>query len=229
MSNSKLSTLNSKLSTPISMKKYISRFHYLTQDLPHRSHAEQTQMACEAGANWIQYRCFSKSDEELISEVHQVASICDDWGATLILTDHYHLLGQVDAQGVHLENMNADFKAIRKVITDEKTLGASANSFEDILRIAESGAVDYIGCGPFAFTETKPNNYPLLGFDIYREISLKMEQQKLEIPVLAVGGIKPEDADMLMTTGIWGIAVSAAINKSEDPYARLKEFYKKTS
>ena len=209
------------------MKKYISKFHYLTQDLPLRSHAEQTQIACEAGANWIQYRCFSKSNEDLISEIHQVASICDDWGATLILTDHYHLLNQVDAHGVHLENMKADFKAIRDVITDEKTLGASANSFEDILRIAESGAIDYIGCGPFAHTETKTNDYPLLGFTTYGEILLKMAEQKIDIPLSAVGGINIEGVHRLMKTGIWGIAVSAAINKSEDPYSATKEFYNK--
>ena len=211
------------------MKKYISRFHYLTQDLPDRSHAEQVQIACKAGTNWIQYRCFSKKNDELIHEINQVAAICDDWGATLILTDHYQLLYQVDAQGVHIENMNADFAAIREVITDEKTLGASANSFDDILRIADSGSVDYIGCGPFAFTETKPNNYPLLGYELYFDISMKMKEQNMDIPLIAVGGIKLEDVDALMSTGIWGVAVSAAINKAQDPYSVLKDFYNKIS
>ncbi|HEY5327092.1 MAG TPA: thiamine phosphate synthase, partial [Mucilaginibacter sp.] len=74
------------------MKKYISKFHYLTQDMPHRSHIEQVNIACEAGANWIQYRCLSKPDDELIVEINNIAAICDDWGATLILTNHYHLL-----------------------------------------------------------------------------------------------------------------------------------------
>ena len=97
------------------MKKYISKFHYLTQDLPQRSHVEQTAIACKAGANWIQYRCLTKTDPELIDELHQLASICDDWGATLILTDNYHLLDQVDAQGVHLEDMQADFNKTRLV------------------------------------------------------------------------------------------------------------------
>ncbi|HUH32404.1 MAG TPA: thiamine phosphate synthase, partial [Daejeonella sp.] len=175
------------------MKKYISRFHYLTQDLPHRSHAEQTQIACEAGANWIQYRCLSKTDEEMIPEIHHVASICDDWGATLILTDHYHLLDKVDAQGVHLEDMQANFKAIREIITDEKTLGASANSFEDIQRIALSGVVDYVGCGPFALTETKPNDYPLLSFEGYRQMTEQMNKAEFNLPLLAVGGIQIED------------------------------------
>ena len=209
------------------MKKYISKFHYLTQDLPGRSHVEQTQIACKAGANWIQYRCFSKNDEALIAELHQVASICDDWGATLILTDHYHLLDKVDAQGVHLENMQADFVSIREKIGDEKTLGASANSIEDIQRIFSCGTVDYIGCGPFNLTTTKANDYPLMGLEGYKSIIEAMERRKIDIPILAVGGIKIEDAEELLKTGIYGIAVSAAVNLAVDPGETLKDFYKK--
>lgn len=209
------------------MRKYISRFHYLTQDLPNRSHAEQVQIACEAGANWIQYRCLSKPDDEMIPEIHHVAAICDDWGATLILTDHYHLLDQVDAQGVHLEDMQADFLAIRQIITDEKTLGASANSFADIQRIALSGVVDYAGCGPFGITQTKPNDYPLLGVEGYRQIVDKMEEFQIDLPLLAVGGVTLEDIDALLRSGIYGIAVSAAVNKAEDPAKAFREIYKK--
>jgi thiamine-phosphate pyrophosphorylase len=209
------------------LKKYISKFHYLTQDLPDRSHVEQTQIACKAGANWIQYRCFSKNDEALIAELHQIASICDDWGATLILTDHYHLLDKVDAQGVHLENMQANFESMREKIGDEKTLGASANSIEDIQNIFSCGAVDYIGCGPFNLTTTKANDYPLLGLKGYKSIIEAMEMREIHIPILAVGGIKIEDAEALLKTGIYGIAVSAAVNLAADPGETLKDFYKK--
>jgi len=209
------------------MKKYISKFHYLTQDLPHRSHVEQTAIACKAGANWIQYRCLSKPDAELVEELHQVASICDDWGATLILTNHYHLLNQVDAQGVHLENMKADFIKIREIISDEKTLGASANTFEDIQRIYSSGAVDYIGCGPFTQTKTKANDYPLLGINGYVELVAKMKNSGIDIPVLAVGGINIEDAEQLLKTGIHGIAVSASVNLADEPAEAFKSIYKK--
>lgn len=209
------------------MKKYISKFHYLTQDLPHRTHIEQAEIACKAGANWIQYRCFSKAKNELVQEIHQLASICDDWGATLILTDHYHLLDQVDAQGVHIEDMNADFSAIREIISDEKTLGASANTIEDIQRIYASGAVDYAGCGPFSVTKTKPNNYPLLGTEGYKEIADKMKEQGIDFPLLAVGGINLEDTEALLNTGIYGIAVSAAVNSSDSPGIMIREFYKK--
>jgi thiamine-phosphate pyrophosphorylase len=205
------------------MKKYVSKFHYLTQDLPNRTHVEQAQTACEAGANWIQYRCMTKSDEEMMAEINQIASICDDWGATLILANHYHLLDKVDAQGVHIEDLDADFVAIREAITDEKTLGASATNVEALLRIQNTGVVDYCGYGPFAHTDTKPNNKPLLGYDGYR----RLERQPIDIPVIAVGGVQLKDVDLLMQTGIYGIAVSSAVNLSLDPSGTVKEIYRK--
>jgi len=205
------------------MKKYISKFHYLTQDLPNRSHIEQAEIACSAGANWLQYRCLTKTDSELIAEISQIADICDNWGATLILTNHYHLLDKVDAQGVHIEDFDADFKSIREAIGDDKTFGASATNIEALLKVQATGVVDYCGYGPFRHTDTKPNNKPLLGFEGYRQL----QKQPIEIPVIAVGGITLNDVETLIQTGIYGIAVSAAVNLAIDPGAAVKEFYRK--
>jgi thiamine-phosphate pyrophosphorylase len=206
------------------VKKYISRFHYLTQDLHTRSHLKQATIACEAGANWIQYRCLTKPDEELIEEVNEIAELCDEWGATLILTNHYQLLNKVDAQGVHIEDLDADFKAIRSSIGEDKTLGASAASVRQLLMVQDTGVVDYCGYGPFALTNTKANNSPLLGFEGYRQLERHPE---ITIPVIAVGGIQVGDVDALIKTGIYGIAVSAAINLAVDAGSALKEFHKK--
>jgi thiamine-phosphate pyrophosphorylase len=205
------------------MKKYISRFHYLTQDLPNRSHIEQAAIACSAGVNWLQYRCLTKTDEELIEEISHIADICDEWGATLILTNHYHLLDKVDAQGVHIEDFDADFAAIRAVIGDDKTLGASATNIDAFLRVQATGVVDYCGYGPFAHTDTKPNNKPLMGFEGYREL----QKHDPQLPAIAVGGIKLSDVDLLLETGVYGIAVSAAVNLSPEPGRVIKEIYRK--
>ncbi|WP_207424545.1 thiamine phosphate synthase [Desertivirga brevis] len=208
------------------MRKYISRFHYLTQDLNDKSHVTQVQTACAAGANWIQYRCLSKSDEELLNEINIISGICDDWGATLIVTDHVHLLHSADLQGVHIEDMSADFVALRREIGEEKTLGASANTIADIRRIWASGVVDYIGCGPLRITHTKPNDYPLLGLDGYKEVVKVMNDEGIDIPLIAVGGVSISDVGSLLEAGVYGVAVSAAVNLSEDPARALKEIYK---
>jgi len=191
--------------------------------MPNRSHTEQVDLACQAGVNWIQYRCLTKSDDELIAEINQVAAICDDWGATLILTQHYHLLDRVDAQGVHIENVNADLAEVRQIIGDDKTLGASAITVERLLKLQSAGDVDYCGYGPFAHTGPRFNNYPFLGFAGFREL----QKHPITLPVIAVGGIQLQDVDPLMETGIAGIAVSGAINLSLDPKEMLKAFYQK--
>ncbi len=197
------------------MKKYISKLHYLTQDLPHLSHTEQAQMACEGGANWIQYRCFSKTDEEMLEELHPIATICDDWGATLIVTNHTHLVPLADIQGVHIEDIDADITLVRDELGEAKTIGVSAVNLEQIKRHIANGA-DYIGCGPFAHTDTKPNDFPLWGLEGYQKTVEALKYAGYKLPIIAVGGIKIDNVIAIMDTGVDGIAISAAINLSDN-------------
>lgn len=204
--------------------KYIEKLQYITHDLPHLSHVAQVQMACEAGAKWIQYRCLSKTDEELLTEINLIAEICDDWGTTLVVTDHIHLNGKADIQGFHIEDMEADFTILRKLVGNDITLGGSANTLENIIRLANEGA-DYAGFGPFAHTATNPNDLPLLGVEGYSVILKKLKALSVEIPILAVGGVEFSDVESLMQTGIHGIAVSGAINLADDFIEAYKDFY----
>ncbi len=206
------------------MKKYIEKLHFITHDIEQHSHIEQAQIACEAGAKWIQYRCLSKADDELLADINAIANICDDWGATLIVTNHIHLKGKADIQGFHMEDMDADFIALRKQVGDEYTLGGSSNTFENLIRLSREGA-DYAGFGPFKATTTKPNNSPLLGVQGYAAAMQNLKQQGIDFPILAVGGVTLQDVDPLIATGIYGIAASSAINQSEDMYQAYKDFY----
>ena len=206
------------------MKKYISKFHYLTHDLPDFSHVQQVQIACGAGANWIQYRCLTKPEDELIDEINEIAEICDEWGATLIIANHYDLLDRVDAQGVHIDDSDADLASIRKIIGPDKTLGVSAAGADELLKIQSTGVVDYYVYGPFAATNTEePVGHHPLGFNGYRQL----EKLGISIPVIAAGGIQPDDVEPLLQTGIYGIAIPSAMNLIADPAERVKEFYRK--
>jgi thiamine-phosphate pyrophosphorylase len=55
----------------------------------------------------------------------------------------------------------------------------------------------------------------------------KMQEFEIDIPLIAVGGINLEDTEALLTTGIYGIAVSAAVNLAENPGSMIKDFHKK--
>lgn len=206
------------------MKKFIEKLHFITHDIQQLSHIEQARIACAAGAKWIQYRCLTKNDDELLEDINAIAEICDDWGATLIVTDHVHLNGKADIQGFHIEDFEADFVKLRAQLGEAVTIGGSATTLEGLIRLAEEGA-DYAGFGPFYTTLTKPNNAPLLGVEGYRKAMETLNRLNIGLPVLAVGGVTISDIDPLMNTGIFGIAASAAINRADDMRAAYLSFY----
>ena len=208
------------------MKKFIENLHFITHDIDSLTHIEQAQIACEAGAKWVQYRCLIKDDEALLKDINAIAEICDDWGATLIVTNHIHLNRKADIQGFHIEDMDADFIAIREQLGEDITIGGSSNTVEGLIRLAAEG-VDYAGCGPFSITTTKPNNSPLLGVNGYKDIVAILKEKEINLPVLAVGGITLQDVDALMETGIFGIAASSAINQSANMKDTYQDFYNK--
>ncbi|HKG06242.1 MAG TPA: thiamine phosphate synthase [Pedobacter sp.] len=208
------------------MKKFIEKLHFITHDIEQHSHVEQAQIACEAGAKWIQYRCLSKAENELLTDINLIAGICDDWGATLIVTDHIHLNGKADIQGFHIEDMDADFINLRKQLGEAVTIGGSANTIEGLLRLAGEGA-DYAGFGPFTNTSTKPNYFQHIGVEGYLKTMQTLYKSYPDFPVLAVGGVTASDIDSLMHTGVFGIAASSAINQAEDMRSAYFSFYDK--
>ena len=128
------------------------------------------------------------------------------------------------------ENLNlevakavAHFTIIEKGKEDLFLVGATANTFEDILKADREGA-SYIGLGPYRYTETKKNLSPVLGLEGYRKIMEQCREAGLEIPIFAIGGIEFEDIAPLMETGIEGIAVSGAIINAEDPVEETRRF-----
>ena len=204
----------------INSQKYISRFHYLTQDLPDRSHQQLTEMACENGIRWIQLRVKNKPFAEWLLIARDVKFICDQFKTTLIINDNVEIAKALNAHGVHLGKDDITIREARKILGNEKIIGGTANSAEDILKLQNEGA-DYIGLGPFRFTSTKNNLPDILGLEGYHQI---FKSSNFQIPIIAIGGITSEDVEALINTGVYGIAVSSAINLAEDKEKIIRKF-----
>ena len=112
----------------------------------------------------------------------------------------------------------------RTILGSDFIIGGTANTLEDIFLLYQYG-VDYIGLGPYRFTLTKENLSPILGLSGIGEIISTLNTfNKNGIPIIGIGGIQLEDVSRLMQTGIGGVAVSSAINKSLDKVAVIKRF-----
>jgi thiamine-phosphate pyrophosphorylase len=155
-----------------------------------------------------------------------VKFLCEEYLANFIVNDDVHLAKQFNADGVHLGLTDMGVAEARAILGKTKIIGATANTFEDIVRQVNNGC-DYVGLGPFQFTKTKKNLSPILGIEGYQSIINKMEQSKIEIPIYAIGGITLENVDALIQTGIHGIAVSGIITKSDNKQALITQLNEK--
>lgn len=200
----------------------ISRLHYITQALPGSTHAQLAERACAGGVDWVQLRLKQASDQQWQQEARDTLAVCRQYGARLIINDNVELALTLDADGVHLGKTDMPPAQARQLLGPGKIIGGTANTLDDIQALAAAG-VDYIGLGPYRFTTTKENLSPVLGLSGYAQLLSQCRQQGLQLPVIAIGGITPEDVAPLRQTGVYGLAVSAAINKTADPVAAARQ------
>ena len=184
------------------------------------------RLALEGGCRWVQLRMKDASAEEILACAKQAAPLCRSYDAVFLLDDHVELVERCGADGVHLGKHDLPVDEARAILGPERIIGGTANTLEDVLRLHRQGA-DYIGCGPFRFTTTKKQLSPVLGLEGYRSIVSGMREHGVDIPIVGIGGITPEDIDALMETGLDGIALSGTILGAEDPVAQTELIIKK--
>lgn len=191
-------------------------FQYISHYTPSIRYVDGIRMALEGGCKWVQLRMKDAPEEEVLACAKEALPLCRQHGAKFILDDHVELVETAGADGVHLGKNDMPVDEARKILGPDKIIGGTANTIDDIIRLHRQGA-DYIGCGPFRFTTTKKKLSPVLGLEGYRNIVLKMRENGIDLPIVAIGGITVDDIPAIMGTGVTGIALSGAILNAEDP------------
>lgn len=199
-------------------------FQYITQEIPNISHQELVVSACEAGVKWVQLRMKNRPYNECLQVAKESLAITRKYGAKLIINDFLEIALAVGADGVHLGKEDMPVSEAKKAAPAGFIIGGTANTFEDIKKLAEEGA-NYIGCGPFKFTNTKKKLSPILGLEGYREILRLCRLQKIASPVVAIGGIVPSDIPSLKETGVYGIALASALTNAVDKTQMVRDIY----
>jgi thiamine-phosphate pyrophosphorylase len=209
------------------MKKDIAKLHYITQDLPDCSHEQLAELACQAGINWIQLRVKNKEYSEWLEIAKKTKAVCDKYNAQLIVNDNVQIAKEIAASGVHLGLNDINPREARKLLGNKAIIGGTANTLEDIKKLYAC-EVDYIGLGPYKFTDTKKNLSPVLGIygfkNIVTAISYIHLNENNNIPLIAIGGINMGDVGLIMNSGAYGIAVSSAIGMAQDKLKSAQNF-----
>lgn len=198
---------------------------FITHSNNRYGYVDGARLALEGGCRWVQLRMKEATEAEFMDAATEIGRLCKEHGATFVLDDHVEWVEKTGADGVHLGKNDMPIDEARKILGNDKIIGGTANTFEDVERLYRQGA-NYIGCGPFRFTTTKKNLSPVLGLEGYQHIVDQMKSHGINLPIVAIGGILESDIKSILATGVSGIAVSGGILNAENPAEEMQRFLK---
>ena len=177
-----------------------------------------TRQTLEGGARLIQYRNKAACRALRLEQASSLARLCREFHVPLIINDHADLADEVGADGVHLGRGDARIPEARLRIGKDKIIGISCyNRLEYALQAEHQGA-DYVAFGAFFTSVTKLDTVPA---PIHL---LRQARRGLSVPIVAIGGITPENACQLLGTGADAVAVSNALFNAADIWQAARNF-----
>jgi thiamine-phosphate pyrophosphorylase len=178
----------------------------------------EVEAALMGGAKVVQYR--NKPRLKYIDLGRCLLSLCHAYDAPLIINDDPHFALEINADGVHLGRDDLDIEQARWILGSHAIIGVSCYNAVDQALIMQAKGADYVAFGRFFPSGSKPLAAPA------DPSVLTQAKQLLNIPIVAIGGIVPENAGILLQAGADLLAVIGGLFDN-DPETAARAFQKK--
>jgi len=169
------------------------------------------EAALQGGVDAVQLREKDLSGRDLYELALVLRSITRQHGARLLINDRIDVAHAVQADGVHLPHDSFHPADARALLGSRALVGASTHARTEAVA-AQAAGVDYIVFGPVFDTPSKRAYGPPLGVEALHDLATS-----IDTPILAIGGIDPSRARIVLAHGAAGIAVIGAILDDADP------------
>ncbi|MBA3696876.1 MAG: thiamine phosphate synthase [Methylotenera sp.] len=178
---------------------------------------EMVTAALQGGVSILQYR--NKLADAVLRHVQASAllPICRQYEVPLIINDDAELCKSLDADGVHLGGTDGNIAAARKLLGANKIIGASCYNRLELAQQAAKQGASYVAFGACFDSITKPNA-ALASLDLFAQA------KKLNLPTVAIGGITPENVQLVKQAGADAVAVINALFGSKNIQTTATEF-----
>ena len=176
----------------------------------------RVEEALKGGATLLQLREKEKTTREYIELAEKVHSITKKYNVPLIIDDRVDVALAMGAEGVHVGQSDMPVCIARKLMGEDKIVGATTKTVLQAKEAYKQGA-DYLGVGAIYPTTTKVKTV-LTSTETLKDIC-----NCIPIPVNAIGGLNKGNIDVLKGIPIAGICVVSAIMKAENPQKAAAE------
>jgi thiamine-phosphate pyrophosphorylase len=169
------------------------------------------------GSTVIQLRDKSSNKREIIAISRDLQKLCHEKHTLFIINDYPDIALVCDADGIHLGQNDLPVNIARNVLPLDIIIGCSVQSVEQANKAREEGA-DYVAVGSIFPTTTK-EDINVVGLDLLKRI-----KSEIDIPVVAIGGIKLDNADEVIEAGADSLAIISAILNSDNIEETTRHF-----
>ena len=200
------------------MKNFDTSLYFITDSTGYEEpeFLRRVESALQGGTTLLQLREKNRSTREYIALAEKVHALTKQYNIPLIVDDRVDVALAADAEGVHLGADDMTVAMARRILGEDKIIGATAKTVPWAMDAAAQGA-DYLGAGAIYPTTTKVKT-ALTSTDTLYDIC-----GSVSIPVNAIGGLNRDNIDILSGIPISGICVVSAIMKADDPKAAAAE------
>lgn len=205
---------------------------YLVTDDPSRyagDWLENVRAAVEGGVTCVQYRDTESPRAVQYERIRRLQDALRPFKTPIVVNNDAELAQAVRAEGVHVGQSDLPPEAVRALVGPSCEIGFSITSRADIRAFLSSETrretVNCLGLGPvFDARKTKADAAPALGVDGLRALVQAVRASGVPaLPLVAIGGLTPENAEAVIATGVEGLAVVSAFSKASDPFAAARE------
>ena len=174
--------------------------------------------AIEGGTGVVQYRDKqTDSPRQRLSLARHLLAVCHAVQVPLIINDDVDLAALIGADGVHLGKEDSSIEKAQERLGAEAIVGISCYASPDLARRAQDNGATYVAFGRFFPSRTKPHATPA-------DPAL-LQAVRLRIPVVAIGGITPENGGKLLASGADLLAVIDSVSGASDPEQAARAFH----
>lgn len=198
------------------------RFHrglYAITDGPRADLVDAVRAALLGGATLVQYRDKTDDAPRRLREARALARLCAEFSVPLIVNDDVDLAVRCGAAGVHLGEHDADLASARARLGEHAIIGVSCYDALQHARDAAAAGADYLAFGAFFPSSTKPGARRATP-------ALLRDARALGLPLVAIGGITPENGGALIAAGADLLAVVSGVFGATDIRAAAEQFKK---
>lgn len=182
------------------------KFYLVTDSdiLRERDFYKSVEEALSGGVTCVQLREKNLLGKEFLIKAKKIRELTRKYNALFIVNDRIDIAMLSDADGVHVGQADLDILDVRKLIGSEKIVGVSASNIKEAI-LAEKNGADYIGVGSIFPTNTKKD-----AKNVYLN-GLKEIKNNINIPIVAIGGIKEDNIKLINDIGVNGYAIVSDI------------------